>query len=907
MEKRQARRPGLDFYNPGQQSTCHNGGPWRTRVMKVDATGTLLWAYQYQVGVGCTVPRDLAATRDGGAVFVAGTPTSPDNGGEVPVVVRLDKFGKIVWQVAFQSSDLVWLTAIAVRSDGTILVAGAGYRADKNVISLDDGGRILSVDRLSGDFDSIEAIVAFDDGYAAALSWETYPQYEIMLDRVPAVVRVGAGNVLWSVKLPTVPSLWVYDVPVALLPAPGNGVVVQSATGRDAMLDGAGRVLWNHYVGNHVSDAPLGFGTVDDFGTFWRPFIFSLDYSADATRALHRVALNGAVSDVVLGSSEAAPLALARSTNGIIGVLAADADADLNDATSLLAYDAFAPGCLSPSAPSDSLVFTDLGTGEEAAAVGIGSGSVATIPISAVRYCLGATDTLVCGANTARAAAAGEACGGPLLTFEFTDEQKVLISKYGPEDYLSRYQTLLAGDQSIQSPDRHIEVRVRVTRDGIPAAGVNVYFRVTDPPDTAPYTIAAHDAKTDDNDPAGPKGALIVPTPCANAPSGAPPCTTSGSDGWARVILTVTDHAAGDNYLVEGSTDPAFACGSSCPRSGLITAWKRLYVEEQHMFRAGRFVNGEVRGGTSEIPVDDPTPFLNLHLHDRLELVHAAAPGSGSYFFDIVSFKTVVQKSDGSWRVVTENPVPRYYGALGDDHLTLDIQKVARDGIGIVAGGVYEPDITYVASLYASMFVDVVPISSAVEEVPYVPEVTTLTALFYSSRWLQHRVAVPTTIGHPQPNVFHRMGVTQAPYVPDPRGGPCFGVELGFTMVGTGSELSMILVQRMQDVIAGTVIDPACHNRMGAEYFAAPLVRVNGEVTAHETTHLWSHSVHLPSVDGNGHCLRERYQHDGLECLMHAAYAGGGLFDGLVALHYESVNDSEYMWVRREREPVPLQ
>jgi hypothetical protein len=61
-------------------------------------------------------------------------------------------------------------------------------------------------------------------------------------------------------------------------------------------------------------------------------------------------------------------------------------------------------------------------------------------------------------------------------------------------------------------------------------------------------------------------------------------------------------------------------------------------------------------------------------------------------------------------------------------------------------------------------------------------------------------------------------------------------------------------------------------------------------------------------MDAQGHCVEHRFQHDTLQCLMHTPYIGAGLYDGQVFLHYESHgSDSEYMWVRREADPVPQQ
>jgi hypothetical protein len=929
-------RPEPDLTSPNGGFYCYPNRPLRARVMKVDAAGALLWAYEYQVGGGCTAGRDLASTGDGGAVFVAATPPPADGSLEVPAVVRLDRFGKIVWQVAFSSSRPVYLDAIAVRADGTILVAGAAYGSDKNVIALDDGGRIVSVDSLQGDFDSIEGLVAFNDGYAAALGWVTYPQYEVMLDRVPAVVRVRGGSVLWSVKLPTVPALvnYVVDIPVALLPAPGQGVVVQSTTGRDAMLDGQGSVRWSHYVGNHVSRARLLFGTVDAAGTFWRPFGAPADPSVDSAWALHRVALNGAVSDVVLGSSAAAPLALASSSSGILGVLAADNDGDLNDATAVLAYDAAAPGCLATAAAVDAQPFTDLGTAAEPAAVAIGPGSVTTTPINAIRYCLSVSDALLCGANAVRAAQ-GEACGGPLLTFELSDEQKVLIRNDGPAAYLSRYQSLLAGDPSIQSPDRHVEVRVRATRDGIPAAGVNVYFRVTDPPDTAPYTIAAHDARADDNDPAGPKGALIVPLPCANAPSGAAPCTPSGADGWARVILTITDHAAGDNYVVEASTDPAFPCAGGCAHSGLITAWKRVYIEADTMFRKGAYVGRTVAAGESEVVINLPRqatgpgiqPFregqhvLFIHgepyLHGPSSAGQKLTPSAYAEEADIARTTKadprpgVGRNAKGEWVLRLAKPLSNGFSRSEYSN----VYPFLADAVGVITGSApgmpadyYVADQSLLAGHLATMQVDVRAAPQAFSAFPFASEFTVREEGLMSLRWFANASRGDTVNDvRSLPNHIHLVGASVAKIE------PTCSTQFGDTLVQLGNNRSFVYVGRIEQAS----VDP---NFLGSGCGPAPTYRksvqmaIQGTVT-HEVTHQWRVN-HRPGgdVDANGeytgHCTERLPTGD--MCLMHRLYPDTGspsqVDAGRTAMHYLAHGtNSEYFDVRRVQDPMPQQ
>ncbi len=87
------------------------------------------------------------------------------------------------------------------------------------------------------------------------------------------------------------------------------------------------------------------------------------------------------------------------------------------------------------------------------------------------------------------------------------------------------------------------------------------------------------------------------------------------------------------------------------------------------------------------------------------------------------------------------------------------------------------------------------------------------------------------------------------------------------------------------------------------------------EVVVHEVVHQWGVNPPPSSANVNvGHCLEQRYQHDGKYCLMHMPYHDAAhnseFSDGLVALHYRRQNnmvDSEHITIRHATEPVPTQ
>ncbi len=204
-------------------------------------------------------------------------------------------------------------------------------------------------------------------------------------------------------------------------------------------------------------------------------------------------------------------------------------------------------------------------------------------------------------------------CSLTKLDFEFTDDQKVLLHKYRAEGtYPSQYQQRLADDASAPPADQRIEVDVMVTALGYPFPNQPVYFRVTDPKDTAPYVPSP--AAGDNRDSSLPLGELVAREPCPTTPPAGTVCALSQKDGFARVILRTSEHVSGDNYQVEASTDSSFPCGTACPHSGTITTWKRVYVEVNTMLRKGSLLMDQVgpkSGNLTRISIADVRPFQN--------------------------------------------------------------------------------------------------------------------------------------------------------------------------------------------------------------------------------------------------------------------------------------------------------
>lgn len=420
-----------------------------------------------------------------------------------------------------------------------------------------------------------------------------------------------------------------------------------------------------------------------------------------------------------------------------------------------------------------------------------------------------------------------------------------------------------------------------------------MYLRLADPPDSAPY--AAGDAHVGDN--AG--------TATFVGASGSSITATADATGHFTATLLINGHTAGDNWQITGSADANMTCTNPnpCAKTGIFELWKRVYVEEEHMLRAGSFVRDAVLAGTALVPVSDSLPFQGLTSDSSvLELVHADTGGGEGYYSEFVTFHALEQDGNGKWSVRLKTNLGHDFGSKAAPQTP--VLLVQRDGIGVVDAGTFDAANVYVEPLFAEMFTDIAPLPPLqVQEVPFVPELTPSSALFFCSRWLQHATNVTGTIRQPEDNVFHRLNVSQTTLVRVTQSGQ-YGAELGLTSVKGGMHYSLICTGRIEDLAAGKVHDPN-GNLVGQEYVGLVPTIVEAETTAHETVHFW---VHSGGVDGSGHCTAQRWQHDGLNCLLHRPYAGPGLADGLVELHYENHgSDSEYMTVRRAADPVPQQ
>jgi hypothetical protein len=482
-----------------------------------------------------------------------------------------------------------------------------------------------------------------------------------------------------------------------------------------------------------------------------------------------------------------------------------------------------------------------------------------------------------------------------------TDQTKILMSKATWD--IGYPSTAQVAPDSAGNPQVRIAGTLRDKFSGQPKSG-SVYLRVTDPRDTAPYRGAdAHDGDNDDPHPA------VLSS------------TTVQADAQGRFEGTLVIHSrtAGDNYQIVGSTNETFNCGGLCPRTAVLTLWKRTYVEDASMFRRGAFLTDGADAGTMTFGVTDAAPFQNLVAGAPLKLIHADAGLGDGFYWEIVYFRSVQHASTGNWTITVDSDPGLTGQGITHDYGTsvggarapsyLPWAPLLGDAIGVVDADTYLATTAFVGPTLADAFVEMHQVPILIDEVPHLDNVPPLpNNIQFSDHWFEHSQGVTHAA---TPNVLHRVAASQSPpvQVAAQNGMPAgWGVELGVTVIGGGSNVSFIFDQRITELSAGPVVGP--HGiLMGAQYQNTNSAVVNARTTAHETVHFWVRSQRQGVTDTQGHCHAAQYDEPTFTCLMHQPAGANGLDSANIHMHYFTTSagtvDSEYLIIRRADDPVP--
>jgi len=154
--------------------------------------------------------------------------------------------------------------------------------------------------------------------------------------------------------------------------------------------------------------------------------------------------------------------------------------------------------------------------------------------------------------------------------------------------------------QAIGGKDAEVTTYLRARdSNGQFKEGLTVYMRIFDPPDSAPYMNQPGNVLSFNGDNYGVPAVLDGPGITVHSPGVYK--ATSGSNGRVDFTLRLeSPSAAGDNYQIEASLDPGFPKSGSA-KSGILTAWKRVFIEKRRMLRNGLFLAQDAKAGDTLI------------------------------------------------------------------------------------------------------------------------------------------------------------------------------------------------------------------------------------------------------------------------------------------------------------------
>jgi hypothetical protein len=474
-----------------------------------------------------------------------------------------------------------------------------------------------------------------------------------------------------------------------------------------------------------------------------------------------------------------------------------------------------------------------------------------------------------------------------------SDQTKILMSKAIWD--IGYPSTAQVAPDSAGNPQVRIAGTLRDKITGQPKSGA-VFLRVTDPRDTASYRGA--DAHDGDN-----SGTAVLSSPSVQA----------DAQGRFEATLVVRSRTAGDNFQIVGATNEKFNCTTVCPRSAVLTLWKRTYVENVAMFRNGTFIMDGADAGTTDFDVSDGAPFQGLSVGAPLKLIHADSGQGEGYYWEIVYFKGVGRNAAGQWHISVDSDaalsgqgIARDYGtSVGGAHAPnyYPWASLVRDAIGIIDAGTYTAATSFVEPTLADAFVEMKEVPVVIDAVPHLDNVPPLPdSIQYADHWFEHSEG---SSHHAMPNTFHRIAANQNLPVHVPG---AWTFDLGVTIVGGGNNASFIFDQRIDDLAAGRAFAPD-GTLLGPQYRNTSAAVVNARTTAHETVHFWIRSQRTGITDSQGHCQADQFDDPALTCLMHQAAGANGLDSASIHMHYLLLAnggvDSEYMIIRNANDPVP--
>ena len=296
-----------------------------------------------------------------------------------------------------------------------------------------------------------------------------------------------------------------------------------------------------------------------------------------------------------------------------------------------------------------------------------------------------------------------------------------------------------------QTVDGEIKIILRTRRA---PAGTVVNLKVVDPADTAAYGTPHQ--KDDNLDTAG-----------GTIDGGKTLSVTLPAAGTVEKTLKTTLFASGDNFAVQGSTDPNlisdpnYPCSTTpgCHATPAITAWKRMYVEQATMYRSSQLLADRVLIGNSIVYVNSNS---GLRRGDRVRLIHAPSylrnepQDVDGYYIEDRTITAIGSNSNpsqpGAYAVTLDAPLTRPYFT----DITVSGIKLGDAIVNInAADPMYHFNDQYVVNAFAEAFVEVVKSPTSFVSLPLYSGMTDSAMIFVGAKWFVARegTTVPSNFG----------------------------------------------------------------------------------------------------------------------------------------------------------------
>jgi hypothetical protein len=194
---------------------------------------------------------------------------------------------------------------------------------------------------------------------------------------------------------------------------------------------------------------------------------------------------------------------------------------------------------------------------------------------------------------------------------------------------------------------------------------------------------------------------------------------TTDAGGFATVTLYITDRYAGDNYKIQASFQPFAGTDYNNPgtrvkaESGTITAWKRIYVERDDMYRRGGILFSDFT------PDGDSLPDTI-----QVETGHNLIVGDGIDIFDADHPVEMFAHEAATIQTITPD------GGFDSVALDVDLQQGYNAGfaggdkgagVGVPSAGFYKADAGLLHDTYGEVFVEYLFPDAGRGAVPYRP------------------------------------------------------------------------------------------------------------------------------------------------------------------------------------------